>query len=54
MNNFYGNKKKKNFFEGWYFKHQAEKETIAFIPGINIDSNGNKSAFIQIITNKNS
>ncbi len=46
--------KKKNFFEGWYFKHQKGEDTISFIPGINIDSKGNRSAFIQVITNRNS
>ncbi|WP_346898958.1 tocopherol cyclase family protein [Clostridium sp. UBA7503] len=46
--------RKKNFFEGWYFKHQKGEDTISFIPGINIDSKGNRSAFIQVITNKNS
>ena len=39
----------KNYFEGWYFKHVSSNSQIAFIPGINIE-NGNKSAFIQIIT----
>ncbi len=45
------NKQKiKPLFEGWYFKHQTEFDTIAFIPGINIDKSG-KFAFIQVITN---
>lgn len=46
--------RKKDFFEGWYFKHQKGENTISFIPGINIDSKGNRSAFIQVITNKSS
>lgn len=46
--------KSKSFFEGWYFKHQYKNTNIAFIPGINIDRNGFKYAFIQIITNHNS
>ncbi len=46
--------RKKSFFEGWYFKHQKGDDTISFIPGINIDSKGNRSAFIQVITNRNS
>ncbi|MEG0133476.1 MAG: tocopherol cyclase family protein [Clostridium sp.] len=54
MNNFHGASKKKNFFEGWYFKHQKDNNTIAFIPGINIDDKGNRLAFIQVITNTNS
>lgn len=48
------NYKKKKFFEGWYFKHQFNNFNIAFIPGINIDKNGSKYAFIQIITDKTS
>lgn len=45
--------KKKSFFEGWYFKHQYNNNSIAFIPGINIDKNGEKYSFIQIITDEN-
>lgn len=52
MINFHGYNKKRNFFEGWYFKHQTKENTIAFIPGINIDGKGYKYAFIQVITNK--
>ena len=47
-------KNKKVFFEGWYFKHQYKDISIALIPGINIDKNGVKYAFIQIITNNKS
>lgn len=42
--------KKKNYFEGWYFKNTNSQRGISFIPGINIDDTGAK-AFIQIITN---
>ena len=45
---------KKSYFEGWYFKHQNKEHSIAFIPGININKNGDKYAFIQIITKKKS
>lgn len=45
---------KKIYFEGWYFKHQSEDFSIAFIPGININKNGYKYAFIQIITESES
>lgn len=54
MINFHGNNKSKSYFEGWYFKHQTNNDTICFIPGINIDKNKNKSAFVQVITNNNS
>lgn len=47
-------KNKKSYFEGWYFKHQSEDFSIAFIPGININKNGYKYAFIQIITESKS
>lgn len=42
-----------NYFEGWYFKNSNTKETIAFIPGINLN-NKEKKAFIQVITNNHS
>lgn len=43
----------KNYFEGWYFKNTNKKESISFIPGININGKY-KKAFIQIITNDSS
>lgn len=49
---FQGNKKKKNYFEGWYFKMVANdgSSVISVIPGISISSDGReKHAFIQII-----
>lgn len=45
--------KANSYFEGWYFKHTGKDISISFIPGIHIE-NGNKSAFIQIITNSSS
>lgn len=36
-------------FEGWYFKHQHNGETIAFIPG-----RAKSGAFIQVISNNTS
>lgn len=42
------------YFEGWYFKHQNETNTIAFIPGVNYEANGRKSAFVQVITDHSS
>lgn len=41
----------KNYFEGWYFKCNNEKQGISFIPGINIDEK-EKKTFIQVITNE--
>lgn len=46
-------KYKKCYFEGWYFKNTRKDISISFIPGIHIE-NGEKSAFIQIITNSSS
>lgn len=39
----------RKFFEGWYFKHQNESETVSIIPGISASG-----AFIQIITDESS
>lgn len=50
MNNFHGANKLHSYFEGWYFKHQSETNAIAFIPGINFNEQGEKEAFIQVIT----
>lgn len=44
----------KPYFEGWYFKHQSDTLTLALIPGISIEKNGMKKAFIQIITDSTS
>ncbi|MBQ8472392.1 MAG: hypothetical protein IJ501_02700 [Bacilli bacterium] len=46
-------KKKKNYFEGWYFKNTNLKDGISFIPGISITKD-KKKAFIQVITNNSS
>ena len=53
---YHGWGKKKRFFEGWYYKivSKDEKSAFAFIPGIAMDENGNKQAFIQILDGKNS
>lgn len=54
MQIFHGTHKSRSFFEGWYFKHQCKGRTVAFIPGINMDEQGKKSAFIQVITDASS
>lgn len=48
---YHGWGKKKRFFEGWYYKivSKDEKSAFAFIPGVAMDQNGNKQAFIQIL-----
>jgi len=52
---FQGKHKKKSYFEGWYYKivDSTEKAAFAIIPGINIDKNGKKQAFIQVLDGKN-
>jgi hypothetical protein len=39
----------KKGFEGWYFKHQKEGESLAFIPG-----HAESGAFIQMISSSGS
>jgi tocopherol cyclase len=47
---FQGSLTKKNYFEGWYFKHIShdKKSVYAFIPGVSLAAN-NAHSFIQII-----
>lgn len=47
MNNYHGGKKG-SFFEGWYVRLSGDAGTIAFIPGISISGQGEKTAFIQV------
>jgi len=51
---FHGWGKTNNYFEGWYFKLLSADASSAFaiIPGIAMDKNGNKQAFIQILDGK--
>jgi hypothetical protein len=51
---FQGWNRKRNYFEGWYFKVVSEDETKAFaiIPGIAIDSQGTRQPFIQVLDGK--
>ncbi len=46
---FQGNKKKTNYFEGWYYKlvSKDQKHTLAFIPGISLNEK-DPHAFIQV------
>lgn len=53
---FNGANKKHTYFEGWYFKHYAalgrgkEDSMLAFIPGMNVDDQGSRHAFLQVVT----
>jgi len=51
---FQGWGKSKRYFEGWYFKvvNADESKALAYIPGIAMDNNGLKQAFIQVIDGK--
>lgn len=46
--------KTKRYFEGWYFKvvNADESQAFAFIPGIAMDENGIKQAFVQVLDGK--
>ena len=48
---FQGKYKKKNYFEGWYYKivNKDESQSFALIPGIAFDENGVGHSFVQII-----
>ncbi len=48
---YHGWGKSRNYFEGWYFKlvDPLGKASLAFIPGISMDKNGNKVAFVQVL-----
>lgn len=53
---FQGRGKKKDYFEGWYFKSvtQDEKTAFAIIPGVSITENPEKShAFIMVMDARN-
>jgi len=47
---FQGSISRRNYFEGWYFKHvSADKKNVwSFIPGISLSSEG-RHAFIQVL-----
>ena len=46
-----GQRKTKNYFEGWYYKsvHQSGDHAFALIPGISLESDKEKHAFIQLM-----
>lgn len=50
MKYYRGSKKKKNYFEGWYFKQSSTDYSIAFIPSIIFDNKKKPRALIQVIT----
>lgn len=50
---FQGQKKKNNYFEGWYYKFVSQDEltTLAFIPGLALNQD-DKHAFIQVFISR--
>lgn len=46
---FQGAGKKRQYFEGWYLKHQTGGRTIAIIPAFHLDKAGHPSVSLQII-----
>ena len=52
---YHGWGKSKRYFEGWYYKiiNETEDKAFAIIPGIAMDENQNKHAFIQVLDGKN-
>ena len=52
---YHGWRKSKRFFEGWYYKiiSSDQKHALAIIPGIAMDENGKKQAFIQVLDGRN-
>jgi tocopherol cyclase len=50
MTYYHGAKKDSAYFEGWYLKHQQGNDTIALIPAVHMDKDGEKSASIQVVT----
>ena len=51
---YHGWGKTKRYFEGWYFKviDKTENFAFAFIPGIAMDVDGNRQAFVQVLDGK--
>jgi tocopherol cyclase len=50
-NMYHGWGKRKKYFEGWYFKivDATEQYKLAIIPGISMDADGQRHAFIQVL-----
>ena len=42
------------WFEGWYFKHEEQGDTVALIPARHRDTGGRGSASLQVITREES
>lgn len=40
----------RNYFEGWYLKHQSETDSLALIPSCHYDAAGKSTGSLQVIT----
>lgn len=49
---FQGGKKRKKYFEGWYFKLVSAEDVFSIIPGIALGRGNESHAFIQLIEGK--
>jgi hypothetical protein len=49
---YHGNKYRKSYFEGWFFKHSIPYFNIAFIPSMAIDEKGEYRSFIQVVSDQ--
>ena len=54
MGSFHGERKRRSYFEGWYFKQQNGRDTVALIPAFHRDESGKPSASLQILTDTES
>lgn len=55
MKYYHGSKQKRSYFEGWYLKYQTrDGKALALIPALHIDSAGQRSASLQILTDHSS
>ncbi|WZL77765.1 hypothetical protein QBE55_09405 [Eubacteriales bacterium mix99] len=54
MRSFHGAGKCRSYFEGWYFKQQNGRDTVALIPAFHRDETGKPSASLQILTDTES
>lgn len=51
---YHGWAQQRSYFEGWYYKliDNQGKNAIALIPGVSMDKDGNREAFIQVLNGK--
>lgn len=50
MNNYHGDGRRKEFFEGWYLKHQKGSMVLGVIIAVHRDRQGKMTGSVQVIT----